>query len=80
MNCCRAAKVRVCADGGANRLFDNMPELCIDEHDVSVIRERFVCFLFHVVVKLFSAFKLSDVMLLRMSCAIVCLICFLPKS
>ncbi|KAJ0699313.1 putative thiamine diphosphokinase [Helianthus annuus] len=36
------AKVRVCADGGANRLFDNMPELFHDEHDdVSVIRERY---------------------------------------
>ncbi|KAJ0699315.1 putative thiamine diphosphokinase [Helianthus annuus] len=37
----QSAKVRVCADGGANQLFNNMPELFIDEHDdVSVIRER----------------------------------------
>ncbi|KAI3819246.1 hypothetical protein L1987_13071 [Smallanthus sonchifolius] len=35
------AKIRVCADGGGNRLFDGMPELCPHEHDVSGIRERY---------------------------------------
>ncbi|KAK9070071.1 hypothetical protein SSX86_010470 [Deinandra increscens subsp. villosa] len=35
------AKVRLCADGGANRLFDDMPELCRDELDVSGVRERY---------------------------------------
>ncbi|KAI3760032.1 hypothetical protein L1987_50420 [Smallanthus sonchifolius] len=35
------AKTRMCADGGANRLFDNMPELFPNEHDVSVTHERY---------------------------------------
>lgn len=34
-----AAQVRVCADGGANRVFDGMPEL-LPGHDPDDVRSR----------------------------------------
>ncbi|XP_071738322.1 thiamine pyrophosphokinase 1 isoform X1 [Rutidosis leptorrhynchoides] len=36
------ATIRVCADGGANRLFDNMPEFCDHkDDDVTIIQKRY---------------------------------------
>ena len=41
VGCCRAAKLRLCADGGANRVFDELP-LLLPHQDATDIRNRFV--------------------------------------
>ena len=45
---CRAAQLRLCADGGSNRLFDEMPRLLADENENDV-RNRYLIFYFNLV-------------------------------
>lgn len=43
--CCRAAQLRLCADGGANRVFDELP-LMFPHLDALDVRNRFAKCLF----------------------------------